>query len=186
MLLFLLVTIITIGLACPVHALTRTHTQYRWFSLPTDGWNWPTYILGLDNPGHGPATFTLTLKDLQFSSLGSLTYSVDPQQDQYVNLNMLWPDHFDYAKGDPDIINFIIEVRITEQQVDQSFRALALINICFDTDANPYSYYSHYGSTNILIHVPVHQVGHAYYDGTDVWCYGAYPGIGFGKVPKYK
>lgn len=172
----------------------KQHTVLRWFNLPIDEFNWPTYILNFYTWGSAPATFTLTLKDYQFSTVDTYSFtgnpfSGNPQDEHFINLNLLWPEHFNYAKGDPDIIDYVIEVQMTEPQFDSTFRSISVIYACLNGGADPSYYFDVQGAnTQGYRGLPVTPAvaGDAFYDGRYVFCYGMYTGIGFGKVPKYK
>jgi hypothetical protein len=138
----------------------KTHTAYWWFTLPDDGWNWPLYILQLSNvnPGHSPVTINLTLKDWKFSILETYTYILNPKDDLYITLNNLWPNYFNYNSGTVEIINYIIEVKVTEQKIGEGFYVWPEVDAC----GNP------------LVSDPNDL-------GTD--CYARYFGIMFLKLP---
>jgi len=162
----------------------KTQTQWTWFNLPDDGWGWPIYILALWNGSQTPASFTLTLKDWQQSPLSTLAYTVNPEDTSYVNLNTLWPSHFDYSVGGSDIPAYIIEVQATGQLIAQYFTASSDIYACFNAQTDIDAIHS--GHDTIALPVTAEVAGDALYDGTTALCYGRYFGISFNKLPKSK
>jgi len=142
----------------PQATKVKTHTAYWWFNLPDDGWNWPLYRLESGNSGHVPATVTLTLKDWQFKPLEIeiFTYIINPGGYLYVTLNDLWPSYFNYNK----IIDYIIEVKVTEQKIDEYFRSWPTIHACGNPDS------------------PIFDP-----NGLGIGCYARYFGIIFLKLP---
>jgi hypothetical protein len=147
----------------PQATKVKTHTAYWWFNLPDDGWNWPLYRLDSGNYlGHIPATIVITLKDWQFKPLEIeiFTYIINPGKSLDVTLNDLWPSYFDYNTGYAKITDYIIEIKVTEQKIDEYFYVWPEIDAC--------------GNPNSPMFDP---------NGLGTDCYARYFGIIFLKLP---
>ncbi|MGD0915067.1 MAG: hypothetical protein ABSB22_01305 [Thermodesulfobacteriota bacterium] len=160
----LLVVVLALSGTALTAARVKTHTAWWWFSLPDDGWNWPIYILDVGNPGQASVAITFTLKDWSFVPLETREYTINPKGRLSVTLSDLWPSHFNYSLGGIDITDYIIEVKVTERQIDQYFRAWPEIDACFNEESPTFD---------------SNECSPGY-----TCCYARYFGIFFGKLPK--